>query len=138
LRIGVLATPAVNPGHAGEPGLFYGGDETQLVRQAIAAGTVGLYSFLATLVLGYLVRLTIGFRVRREREVHGVDEFEHAETGYELGPAAYGGELRDAGPGRRSAPDEWAAPGQWAPGQWAPAEWAPAEWAPAEWERGQC
>ncbi|OLT14384.1 ammonia channel protein [Pseudonocardia sp. CNS-139] len=104
LLVGVFAAPAVNPGYAGEAGLLYGGDATQLTRQAIAAGVVGLYSFLATLVIGYLIRFTIGFRVRRESEVRGVDEYEHAETAYELGPTAFSG-LYGTEPGRHSAPD---------------------------------
>jgi Amt family ammonium transporter len=106
LLVGVFANPAVNPGYTGEAGLLYGGDATQLIRQAIAAGAVGLYSFAATLVLGYLIRFTIGFRVRRESEVHGVDGFEHAETGYELGPAALGLALHDADSGRHRMRDE--------------------------------
>jgi Amt family ammonium transporter len=105
LLVGVFATPLVNAGYAGEPGLLYGGDATQLTRQAIAAAVVGLYSFTGTLVLGYLVRFTMGFRVRRESEIHGVDESEHAETGYELGPASLGLGSYDPDPGRHRAQD---------------------------------
>jgi len=102
LLVGVFASRAVNPGLPVD-GLAYGGDTTQLVRQALAAGAVGLYAFVATLVLGYLVRFTIGFRVAASAEVGGLDLEEHAETGYELGD--------DVG-GRHHAPQPVAAPAQ--------------------------
>jgi hypothetical protein len=71
---------------------------TQLARQAIAAGAVGLYSFVVTLVIGYLITVTIGFRVRPESEAGGLDLNEHAETGYELGSATGSGRDEDTGP----------------------------------------
>ncbi|WP_226363490.1 ammonium transporter [Pseudonocardia abyssalis] len=89
LMIGVFATRAVNPGALDHNGLVYGGDATQLVRQAIAAGAVFGYSFLATLVLGYLIRFTIGFRVRPEAEDGGSDLNEHAESAYDLNTGSY-------------------------------------------------
>jgi Amt family ammonium transporter len=46
LLVGVFATKAVNAAGLNENGLLYGGDITQLRRQAIAAGVVALYSFL--------------------------------------------------------------------------------------------
>jgi ammonium transporter, Amt family len=86
--IGVFASRAVNP-VLDHDGLLYGGDATQLVRQLVAAGAVGGYSFVATLLLGYLVRATIGFRVPADAEDGGLDLAEHAETAYELSnPAA--------------------------------------------------
>jgi hypothetical protein len=83
--VGLFATRAVNPTGLPADGLVYGGGFTQLGRQAIAAGAVGLYSFVVTLVIGYLITVTIGFRVRPESEAGGLDLNEHAETGYELG-----------------------------------------------------
>jgi Amt family ammonium transporter len=115
LLVGVFASPLVNPEYAGEVGLLYGGDATQLRRQAIAAGAVGLYSFVVTLVLGYLIRFTIGFRVRRESEIHGVDEIEHAETGYQLTTVQLGLGPHDAERGRHRAyvdPADSRSPGQ--------------------------
>jgi ammonium transporter, Amt family len=38
-----------------------------------------------TLLIGLLLHKTIGFRVTDEEERAGVDESEHAETGYDLG-----------------------------------------------------
>ncbi|WP_447003823.1 ammonium transporter [Saccharothrix isguenensis] len=70
---------------AGINGLFYGGGVDQLWRQAVGALAVLAYSFVLSLILGYLVKLTVGFRVDEESEVGGIDEAEHAETAYEFG-----------------------------------------------------
>jgi Amt family ammonium transporter len=70
---------------AGIDGLFYGGGVDQLWRQAVGALAVLAYSFVLSLVLGYLVKLTVGFRADEEAEVAGIDEAEHAETAYEFG-----------------------------------------------------
>ena len=105
LAVGVFASTAVNPALPAD-GLVYGGGPAQLVRQAIAAGAVFGYSFLATLVLGYLIRATIGLRVRPEVEDGGLDLHEHAETAYDVG-AARASTLRGE---ERSAPSLWTAP----------------------------
>ncbi|GAB2509209.1 ammonium transporter [Nocardia heshunensis] len=91
LLIGLFADASVNP--AGGNGLLYGGGVTQLLRQAIAALAVMGYSFLATLLLAWIIHKLIGFRVDREAEVNGIDESEHAESAYDgafavSGPAA--------------------------------------------------
>ncbi|MEU4762760.1 ammonium transporter [Actinosynnema sp. NPDC023794] len=70
---------------AGIDGLFYGGGVDQLWRQVVGALAVLAYSFVLSLVLGYLVKLTVGFRADEEAEVAGIDEAEHAETAYEFG-----------------------------------------------------
>jgi Amt family ammonium transporter len=70
---------------AGINGLFYGGGLDQLWRQAVGALAVLAYSFVLSLILGYLVKITVGFRVDEEAEVAGIDEAEHAETAYEFG-----------------------------------------------------
>ena len=43
------------------------------------------YSFVLSLLLGWLVHKTVGFRVGNEAEVDGIDEAEHAETAYQFG-----------------------------------------------------
>ncbi|MGU3647206.1 ammonium transporter [Microbacterium sp. C23T] len=65
-------------------GLFMGGDGTQLIVQAIAAFAVLGYSLVLTLVIGFVIDKTLGFRVKNEDEVAGVDLAEHGETGYVL------------------------------------------------------
>ena len=82
LLIGLFATTGVNS--LGADGLFYGGGLAQLGKQAIAAGAVLGYSFVLTLIIGYAIKFTIGFRVDDEAEVSGIDEAEHAESGYEF------------------------------------------------------
>ncbi len=86
LIIGLLATATVT-GEA--EGLFFGGGLELLGKQAVAVVAVGGYSFVVTLVLGFLVDKTIGFRISRDEEVQGVDETTHAETAYDT--STYGG-----------------------------------------------
>ncbi|GAB0101401.1 ammonium transporter [Nocardia sp. JMUB6875] len=84
LLIGLFADASVNP--AGGNGLLYGGGLTQLERQAVAALAVLAYSFLATLLLAWIIHRLLGFRVDHEAEVNGVDEAEHAESAYDTHP----------------------------------------------------
>jgi Amt family ammonium transporter len=96
LLIGFFATTQVNS--AGANGLFYGGGFTQLGKQAIAAGSVLVYSFVLTLIIGFLIKITIGFRVSKEDEVSGVDEGQHAESAYDFGGLGGGSALGNAKP----------------------------------------
>ena len=84
LLIGFFGDNSVNSAALGDNGLFYGGGLTQLGRQAIAAGSVLVYSFVCALVLGLIIKYTIGFRVTEEAEMIGIDETEHAETAYDF------------------------------------------------------
>ena len=88
LIIGLLATATVT-GEA--EGLFYGGGLSLLGKQAIAVLAVGGYSFVLTLIIGFLVDRTIGFRISRDDEMAGVDETTHAETAYDSGSFGGGG-----------------------------------------------
>jgi Amt family ammonium transporter len=88
LLIGFLAT---DKAPAGVNGLLYGGGLHQLGIQAIGAGSVLAYSFIVAMILGYLIKATIGFRIDKDSEVGGIDLAEHAETGYELGDTGGGG-----------------------------------------------
>ncbi|MEP6815543.1 MAG: ammonium transporter [Marmoricola sp.] len=65
-------------------GLFYGGDLSQLGKQALAVVAVGGYSFVLAYVIGKVLDLTIGFRLPEEDEVEGIDLAIHAETGYDI------------------------------------------------------
>jgi len=87
LSIGFFGTAAVTPlitSGGASPGLFYGGGLTHLGRQALCSGIVTIYSFVGALIIGYVVKATIGFRVSEEAEVEGIDVAEHAESGYDL------------------------------------------------------
>jgi len=85
LLIGLFATnknSAFLPTGA-HAGLFYGGGFTQLGTQTIAALVVLVYSFVMTLLIGAILKATIGFRVGEEDEVSGIDLATHGETAYE-------------------------------------------------------
>jgi Amt family ammonium transporter len=81
LLIGFLAAPEAP---AAVKGLFYGGGFDQLWRQAIGAFAVLAYSFIVTTILALILKYTIGLRLGEEDEVNGIDEAEHAETGYDF------------------------------------------------------
>ncbi|AZS36810.1 Ammonium transporter NrgA [Microbacterium lemovicicum] len=68
-------------------GLFLGGDGTQLLVQAIAAFSVLIYSFVLAFVIGWIIQKTIGFRVKNEDEIAGIDTVVHGEEGYVLSDA---------------------------------------------------
>ena len=69
-------------------GLFYGGGVDQLGKQALANLVVAVYSFIVAFILGKLIDKTIGFRVKEDDEVAGIDQVEHAETAYDFLGAA--------------------------------------------------
>ena len=89
LLVGLVAAPEAP---AAVKGLFYGGGVEQLKLQAVGAFTVLAYSLVATAVIAYLIKFTLGLRVSDEAEAAGVDESEHAETAYDF--AAVGGTAR--------------------------------------------
>ena len=91
LAIGLFGASAVNS--IGLDGIFYGGGIDLLGKQALGVGLVFAYSFVATLIIGYGIEKTIGFRVSREVETEGIDLNEHAESAYELTSASHGGKL---------------------------------------------
>ncbi|HEY9498002.1 MAG TPA: ammonium transporter [Terrimesophilobacter sp.] len=65
-------------------GLFTGGGLGQLVVQAIAVFGVAVYSFVVALLVGLAIERTIGFRVKNEDEIAGIDTVVHGEEGYAL------------------------------------------------------
>jgi Amt family ammonium transporter len=83
ILIGFLAAPFI-AGTGGVKGLFYGGGPQQLGKQAVAVLAVGLYSFVFAWLIGKLIDKTIGFRVTPDAEVEGIDNAEHAESGYDF------------------------------------------------------
>ncbi|WP_174553485.1 ammonium transporter [Nocardia lijiangensis] len=89
LMVGLVAAPEAP---AAVEGLFYGGGIEQLKLQAVGAFTVLAFSLVATAVIAYIVKFTIGLRATDEGESVGLDESEHAETAYDF--AAVGGTAR--------------------------------------------
>src|ERR1700761_8663740 len=86
LLVGLLATPEAP---AAVKGLFYGGGWGQLGRQAGGAVSGLGYSAIVPLILALILKYPIGIRLSPEGEAAGIDESQHAESGYEL--AASGG-----------------------------------------------
>ncbi|HZL03774.1 MAG TPA: ammonium transporter [Cellulomonas sp.] len=64
-------------------GVFYGGGVKQLVVQILIALVAVVYSGLVTLVIGLILKATLGWRVSEEVEVGGVDLAVHGESAYE-------------------------------------------------------
>ena len=91
LAIGLFGASSVNS--VGVDGLFYGGGTELLAKQTIGVALVGVYSFIATLIIGFAIEKTIGFRVKRDVEVAGIDLNEHAETAYEMTSSSRGGSM---------------------------------------------
>ena len=89
LSIGLFGSSSINS--LGLDGLFYGGGSTLLGKQAFGAFFVLAYSFIVTLIIGFIIDKTIGFRVKAEAEIAGIDYDQHAETGYELTSSSRGG-----------------------------------------------
>jgi ammonium transporter, Amt family len=87
LLVGLVAAPEAP---AAVTGLFYGGGFDQLWRQAVGAGAVLLYSAVGTAIVALIVKYTIGLRITEEDESSGIDEAEHAETGYDLAAVSGG------------------------------------------------
>ena len=74
-------------------GIFDGGGTEQLVKQVIGVGAVFAYSFIATMIIGKIIDLTIGFRISQDQEVAGIDLAIHAERAYELSDNGQGSVL---------------------------------------------
>lgn len=75
LLTGVLATPKVNPGIASlVDGL--------VIEQLKAMGFTIVLSVVATVIIAYLVKATIGLRPEPDVERQGLDISEHGEEGY--------------------------------------------------------
>jgi Amt family ammonium transporter len=65
-------------------GLLESGSFDQLGKQAIAAFTVLIFSFVLSLIIGFIIEKTMGFRIKNEDELAGIDTVAHGEEGYSL------------------------------------------------------
>ena len=104
LLMGFVATDAVNP--AGADGLLYGGGLSQLGKQSVAVVAAAAFAFTLSLLLAWLVKTAVGFRVTSEVETAGVDEAEHAETAYEFSTLASTGHTATGHAASLNAPAE--------------------------------
>ena len=113
LWLGFFANSDLNSAITGalgsKDGLFFGGGAGQLAAQAGASGLVTVYSFAVALLLAFIIQKTVGFRVSADAEAEGIDITEHAESGYDLTPAAGSSgafALAGVGGGKAAAPAE--------------------------------
>jgi len=67
-----------------DTGLVYGAGGEQLLLQVIASLAVAIYSFVVAWIIGFAIEKTIGFRVKNEDEVAGIDVVVHGEEGYAI------------------------------------------------------
>ncbi|MBM4069818.1 MAG: ammonium transporter [Planctomycetes bacterium] len=82
---GVFCFKAVND--AGADGFVVDGSMGQVVKQVIGAVVALVYAFGSSLVLIKLLDMCMGFAAKPEAETEGLDQTEHGETGFDLGPA---------------------------------------------------
>ncbi len=75
LYVGIFSTTS---------GLAFGFGPKQLGIQAVAALSVLVYSFVLSLLIGWLIQKTMGFRIANQDEIAGVDTVVHGEEGYVL------------------------------------------------------
>jgi Amt family ammonium transporter len=65
-------------------GLISTGKFNQLGAQALGGFGVAIYSFIMAFIIGWIIEKTMGFRIKSEDEVAGVDSVVHGEEGYVL------------------------------------------------------
>jgi len=63
-------------------GLFLTGNPNQLLKQFIGVLVVGLFAFVASYAIGWVIQKTIGFRITTTDEIAGIDVSLHGESGY--------------------------------------------------------
>ncbi len=78
---GVFGTLAVGL-FAPEGGLVFHGGFDKLATQAIGVGLVGVVTFALSLLVWWLVKVTLGVRVSDEQELEGLDASEHGIEAY--------------------------------------------------------
>ncbi|MEJ5945363.1 ammonium transporter [Pseudokineococcus basanitobsidens] len=103
ILIGVLADPDA-PAEAA--GLLFGGGFSLLGVQTVGALSVLVYSFVLTFVIGSVLKAVMRFRVDDADEEAGIDQAEHAESGYDFGTFGSGSGVRSAPSHRRTTTDE--------------------------------
>ena len=73
--IGFLATSG---------GLLYGDGGKLLVIQVVVALFAMFWSAVATAIIGYAIKYTMGWRLSEEDEINGIDFADHGESAYDL------------------------------------------------------
>jgi Amt family ammonium transporter len=95
LLIGFFGTVDVAPGYSVD-GVFYGGGWSLMGKQALAVVATCGYSFIATLIIAYLINLVFKMKLSPDEEQEGMDIILHGETAYEF--VSLGGHTSTAEP----------------------------------------
>jgi len=82
LALGLLSEGTGEGGLSPVPGLFKGGDMTQLIAQATGVVAVFAWAMVTGLALFLAIKYTIGLRVSAEEEKEGLDFGEHGNEAY--------------------------------------------------------
>ncbi len=69
-------------GYATGNGFFITGETKLLVAQLIAIASCGIFVFLISLLIWWLIKVTIGMRVTLQEEIEGLDIGEHGNSAY--------------------------------------------------------
>jgi Amt family ammonium transporter len=72
---------------AADVGLIFSGSFEQLGKQALGAGSVLVFAFVLSLIIGWVIDKTMGFRIKNEDELAGIDTVLHGEEGYAMADA---------------------------------------------------
>jgi Amt family ammonium transporter len=96
LSVGFFSTTGTNS--LGNDGILYGGGGhfggwNLLLHQFLAAGAVTIFSFVGTLIIGYVINIFIKNRVPEEWEVEGLDTAMHGESAYDWGGVGTSGQF---------------------------------------------
>jgi Amt family ammonium transporter len=86
--IGLFST---SEGAGGIDGLFYGGGFGSLGDQTLGALTAIAWSGVATAIIGFAIKYTIGWRIPEEDEVDAIDASQHGESAYDFTSLSGGG-----------------------------------------------
>jgi Amt family ammonium transporter len=81
LCVGLFAQDKIT-GVATGNGLFYGGGFKLLGIQAIGSLSVILFTVVLSVIFWSIIKATLGLRVRRDEEIHGLDMGEHGMEAY--------------------------------------------------------
>lgn len=86
--IGLFST---SEGAGGIDGLFYGGGWGSLGDQTLGALVAIVWAGVATAIIGFAIKYTIGWRISEEDEVNGIDLAQHGESAYDIHSGVGGG-----------------------------------------------
>jgi Amt family ammonium transporter len=81
LCVGLFSTDKITGAATGN-GLFNGGGLTLLMAQIKGIVIVGLFTFIGSLVVWFLIKATLGLRVSKQEEEEGLDIGEHGQHAY--------------------------------------------------------